>query len=182
MGILTEIKAKRLNIKGAIRTALESIATAVESIATVVNNGYTDEVGEIKVTEVSISAANVIATTAGALGHADGVVLVPDVGAGYFVELISATLKTTFGVAAYTDGGNLTINVNGAAAVTGLVSAANSFGNAASKNIVFKPLAVAGLVTAVDKGFNLESSAAFTDPGTAVGTAKVKIIYRIHKV
>jgi len=175
MGILTDIKAKRLNIKGAIRAALESIAT-------VVNEGYTTEVGVIKVAEVDISAAEVISTAAGDLGHAHGVVLVPDVGAGYFVELISATVKVTFDTAAYTDGGNLTINVNGAAAVTGLVSAANSFGNAASKNIVFKPLAAAGLVTAVDKGFNLESSAAFTDPGTAVGTAKVKIIYRIHTV
>jgi len=53
MTVLEYIQGKRLNIKIAIREALEAIATVVSS-------GYTDEVGAIQVVEVDISAADVI--------------------------------------------------------------------------------------------------------------------------
>ena len=129
---------------------------------------------------ISISAANIIATGAGAFGHAAGVVLVADPGAGKSVELVSALLSTTFGVAAYTAGGNITVNTNGGAAVTGLVSAANSLGAAASNIYQFLPLAAAAQVYTVNKGLNLVSTVAFTNPGTATGTLKVFVTYRIH--
>jgi hypothetical protein len=129
---------------------------------------------------IPISAANIVATTAGALGHAAGVVLVADPGAGLAVELVSAILSYTFGVAAYTAGGNITVNSNGGAAVTGLVSAANSLGAASSNVTQLLPLAAAGGAITANKGLNLVSSVAFTNPGTATGTVKVIVSYRIH--
>lgn len=134
----------------------------------------------IQYAEVSISAADIVATAAGKLGHSAGVVLVADPGATKVVELISAVLIYDYAVAGYTDGGNLTININGGAALTGLVSAANSLGATADKIVQFVPLSTAANALTANKGLNLVSSAAFTQPGTAAGVVRVKVAYRVH--
>lgn len=134
----------------------------------------------IRYATVSISAADIVATAAGKFGHAAGVPLVADPGAGKLVELISTIMSYTFGVAAYTAGGNITVNINGGAAVTGLIAAASSIGAGASNIIQFVPLAAAGNVLTADKGINLVAAAAFTQPGGAVGTIKVFVAYRVH--
>ncbi len=133
----------------------------------------------IKYAEISISSANITATTAGALGHASGVVLVaPTV--GKFVELISATLIYDYAGAGYSTGGNLTINQNGGSAVTGVVSAANSLGAASDKIVVFAPLAATATPYVKNLGLNLVAATAFTNGGSATGVVRVKIAYREH--
>jgi len=134
----------------------------------------------LDVTVTPISSAAITGTAAGQLGHALGVPLVPDPGPGKVIELVSCFLSYTFGVAAYTAGGNLTVNINGGAAVTGVVSAANSIGAAADKAVQLIPLAAAGNNLTVNKGLNLVAAAAFTNPGTATGTAKVITTYRVY--
>lgn len=134
----------------------------------------------IQYAEVSISAADIVATAAGKLGHAAGVVLVADPGATKVVELISAVLIYDYAVAGYTDGGNLTININGGAALTGLVSAANSLGSTADKIIQFVPLSTTANALTANKGLNLVSSAAFTNDNSATGVVRVKVAYRVH--
>lgn len=134
----------------------------------------------VQIATVSISAANITDTGAGHLGHAAGVPLVADPGAGKVVELISAILSFTYSTAQYADGGNITVNINGGAALTGVVSAANSLGAAASKIVQFVPLSTAGNALTVNKGLNLVAASAFTQPGTAAGTVKVFVAYRIH--
>lgn len=129
---------------------------------------------------VSISAADIVATGTGKLGHAAGVPLVADPGAGKVAELVSAIVAYTYSTAAYTGGGNVTVNINGGAALTGVVSAANSLGAAANTIIQFVPLATAGIALTANKGLNLVAAAAFTQPGTAAGTVKVLVAYRIH--
>lgn len=129
----------------------------------------------------TITAAQIIATTAGGFGHAAGLVLVADPGAGSIVDLITALVVNDRAVAAYTDGGNITVNRNGGAAVTGLVSAANSLGNAADTRTLLRPLAAAGEVLADNKGLNLVTSAAFTNPGTAAGVLRVTTRYRVYE-
>jgi hypothetical protein len=131
-------------------------------------------------TTVSISAADLVDTGAGKFGHAAGYPLVADPGAGKVVELVGAVLSYTYGVAAYGAGGNITVNINGGAALTGLISAANSVGASADKLVQFVPLAAAAQALTVNKGLNLVSSAAFTQPGTATGTIKVFVTYRVH--
>jgi hypothetical protein len=128
---------------------------------------------------VTISAADIIATTAGKFGHAAGYPLVADPGAGKVVFLDSAIMSYTHDTAAYTAGGNITININGGAAVTGLVSAAATLGGTANVVYQFVPLSTAAAAMTANKGLNLVAAAAFTNPGTAAGTIKMIVTYRI---
>ena len=126
-----------------------------------------------------ISAADIVNTAAGKFGHASGQQIVAAPGADYALLLIKAFLKYQFGVAAYTLGGNITLNWSGGgAALTGLVSAANSVGAAGSKNVGFYPLATAGVNLLVNTPIHLVSSAAFTQPGTATGTITMTVWYQ----
>lgn len=126
-----------------------------------------------------ISAAAIIATAAGSFGHANGVIMVPAGGTHVVTEVHSVVLQSKFGVAAFTAGGNITVNQGaGGAAITGLVSAANSLGNAASKSIMLVPLSTASTPLVENGPINLVSSAAFTNPGTAAGTLSWTINFR----
>lgn len=119
----------------------------------------------------TISAANITGTSAGQLGHANGVILVPAQGTHVVVELISVVLLYKFGTAAYTGGGNVTVNNGGGgSALTGLVSAANSIGKASSNGNFFVPLSTVGIALVENGPINLVAAAAFTQPGTAAGT------------
>lgn len=140
-------------------------------------------VGLIQKVTGSISVANIIGTTAGQFGHANGVVLQAAPGAAIGLELIQANLFYTFAVAAYTGGGNITINWGaGGAALTGLVSAANSVGAASSKALMFVPLSTVAIPVVSNASLNLVTSAAFTQPGTAAGTIVWELVYRTMAV
>lgn len=128
----------------------------------------------------SITAAQIISTAAGDFGHASGVPLLAAPGAANVAELISLIMIYDRAVAAYTDGGNITVNMTGGAAITGLIGAAATLGAAADNITVFRPLTTAGVVTAVNIGFSLVSSAAFTNPGTAAGVIRWVLNYRVH--
>ena len=133
----------------------------------------------------TISAADIIGTSAGQLGHANGYVLVPAPStSGQFdkvVEFVSAILSLDFSVAAFTGGGNTTINIgDGGAALSGLVSNANFIQATADKVIQFVPLAATFLTLSSDKGINLVTASAPTDPGTAASVIKYRVVYRVH--
>jgi hypothetical protein len=90
--------------------------------------------------------------------------------------LDQAVLSFTYSTAAYTGGGNITVNIGGGgAALTGLVSFANSIGASANKVVQFVPLATAGIAHSTAESINLVAASAPTQPGTAAGTAKVHI-------
>ena len=133
------------------------------------------------VSKGTIASADITGTTAGQLGHANGVELVPAYGADKVVELVSAVLINEFDTAAYTDGGNTTINIgSGGAALTGLVSNANFIQASADKIIQFVPLAATFNTLTANKGINLVSASAPTNPGTAAGVIHYKVVYRIY--
>lgn len=138
-------------------------------------------ISQVYTKEVIISAADIVQTGAGKLGHASGVVLVQAPGTGHFVEFLSATLSYDFGVAGYTAGGAITVNM-GSTVLSSAVSAANSLGQSADKVVQFYPLQVNAIPIVANTGLNLVAATAFTDPGTAVGTVKVHVSYRIHTV
>jgi hypothetical protein len=133
----------------------------------------------LQYSEIAITSANITATTAGALGHADGVVLVAGQ-TGKIIELISATLIYDYAGAGYATGGNITINQTGGSAVTGVVSAANSLGATSDKVVVFAPLAATATPYTKDLGLNLVAATAFTNGGSATGVVRVKVAYRVH--
>lgn len=129
----------------------------------------------------SISSANITGTSAGQLGHANGVVLVAAQGAHNIIEFVSATMHYKFGTAQYTGGGNITVNNSaGGTALTGLVSFANSVGNAASKSLTFVPLTTVAIPNVENGGIALVSASAPTQPGTAAGTITGIVTYRVH--
>lgn len=127
-----------------------------------------------------ISAADIIATGAGKLGHAAGVEIIPAGGAGTVIELLAVLLFYDFLTAAYTAGGNITANYTAGAALTGLVSAANSLAAAGDKAVLLPPLATVGVPLLVNTGISLVSTVAFTNPGTAAGVCRWAAYYRTH--
>lgn len=132
----------------------------------------------IKKVSGTINAAAIIATTAGGFGHANGVVLQAAPGANVALRLIALGLYYDFATAAYTGGGNITVNWgSGGAALTGLVSAANSVGAASDKAVELIPLSTAGIPLVSNASLNLVSSGAFTNPGTAAGVINWELWY-----
>jgi hypothetical protein len=135
--------------------------------------------GGVQYTETLITAAMVTATGAGNLGHASGVPLIAAPPTGYVLEFISAFFIYDYATAGYSAGGNLTVNLAGGAALTGVLSAANSFGATADKVYQFVPLSTAAFAMTPATGLNLVAAVAFTQPGTAAGVARVKCAYRV---
>jgi hypothetical protein len=125
----------------------------------------------------SLTAAQIIGNSAGTLGHANGVELVPAPGAGYVFELISAVLVLDYAGAAYTGGGtDLYIRVgtvNECAAIT-----AAQLVNSAADAILGLNLLATNVVLTANTNINLKCTTAFTQPGSAAGLLRYKVSYR----
>lgn len=98
---------------------------------------------------------------------------------GYYLEFLSASLTYKYATAPYTDGGNISIGWVGGAALTGVASAADSFGKGSDTILQFVPLSTAANTLVKETALGLQTAGQFTDPGTAAGTAEVTIAYRI---
>ena len=129
----------------------------------------------------TITSANITGTSAGQLGHANGFELVPPYGADKVTELVSAVFIMDFDTAAYTGGGNTTVNIgDGGAALTGLVSNANFLQASADKIVQFVPLAATFNTLVANKPISFVTASAPTQPGTAAGVIHYRVIYRVH--
>lgn len=129
---------------------------------------------------VTLTAATIVGTAAGTLGHADGVTLVAGAGAGYTLELVSATAFFNGMGTAYTGGGDDTVIQLAQIPMTGVVSKINLLGATGDKIVMFKPLAITALPLTVNTALNIKSTTAWTQPGGAAGTLEVRIVYRLH--
>jgi hypothetical protein len=126
----------------------------------------------LHVDKVSLSKADILtATTIKTLVAAPAT--------GYYLEFVSATLTFKYSTAQYTGGGNISIGWVGGAALTGIASAANSFGKGSDTILQFVPLSTAANTLVKETALGLQTAGQFTDPGTAAGTAEVTIAYRI---
>lgn len=127
---------------------------------------------------VNLAAADLIDTAAGKLSHANGLIVVPAAPTGYVNILHRAIVSYTFGVAAYTGGGNTTFNIGaGGAALTGLIATTTLWQNASSIIQEFVPLSTVAFPITKETSINLKTASAITNPGTATGTAKVYCWY-----
>lgn len=126
--------------------------------------------------EVSLSEANIKDMAAAPVE----VVAAP--GANKIIEFISAILIYDRDTATYTGGGDVTIEYSGGATVSTTVTAANSFGSGTDEVFSFMRLNAAGGYTQdVNTALDItNASAAFVDPGTAAGIARLQITYKIH--
>lgn len=127
---------------------------------------------------VTLTAAQMIATTAGSLSHAQGLIVVPAAPTGYVNVLHRAIVSYTFATAAFTGGGNTTFNIGaGGAALTGLIATTTLWQNASSIIQEFVPLSTVAFPVTKETSINLVTASAITNPGTAAGSAKVYAWY-----
>jgi len=132
----------------------------------------------MKLIQVDVTAAQMIATTAGSLSHANGLIVVPAAAAGYVNILHRLVVSYTFSIAAFTGGGNTTVNIgSGGAALTGLIGTASLWQSAANVIYWFAPLAVVAAPITTATSINLVTASAITNPGTAAGSSKVYCWY-----
>ena len=126
---------------------------------------------------VDISAAEIVGTAAGDLGHASGVELVAAPGAGYVIQFVDAVIVYDYDTAAYTGGAgdDLTIFIN-SVAVSGAIATADLITKAGDTVISLSSLS-SDYVLGVNSNINLACTAV-TDPGTAAGVIRVKTTYR----
>lgn len=127
----------------------------------------------------TIASADITGASAGQLAHAQGVELVAAGGAHVINQLVYAIIILDYATAAYTGGGNCSINIgSGGAALTG-VAAASIFLTASADSITeFVPLAATKNVYTENKGLNLVAASAPTQPGTAAGVLRYVVGYR----
>lgn len=151
-----------------------------ENVGTVAVPVWLEQIGagNVQVATVNLAAADLIDTAAGKLSHANGLIVVPAAPAGYVNILHRAIVSYTFGVAAYTGGGNTTFNIGaGGAALTGLIATTTLWQNASSIIQEFVPLSTVAFPITTATSINLKTASAITNPGTATGTAKVYAWY-----
>ena len=174
--VRTNIAARRLGIHAALRSALDYLA---EKIDTVLASG--DYSTELRMVEASISAANIVKTTAGGLSHTSGFPVVPAPGTGKYLEFVSAVLVYDYTTAAYTGGGDDIYMVNTSGnALTAACTKANSFTATADKCVQFASINSAAVPIVANAGINILATTALTQPGTAAGTARIRVYYREH--
>lgn len=179
---------KLLDLKNSSGTSLASFSSAGVLDAPITATGavnlssatVTLPENQLLVASGTITSANITGTSAGQLGHASGVVLVADPGATKVIEFISLVFINDFGVAAYTGGGDTTVNYNGGAAVSAVVATGNCIQLAADGVAYFAAATPTNAVMTVNKGLNLVSASAPTNPGTATGVYRWKLHYRVH--
>lgn len=159
--------------------ASDSVTTAMLQDASVTSAKLA--ANTLQVASGTISSANITGTSAGQLGHANGVVLVAAGGAHVINEFVSAIIIVDFATAAYTGGGNTGIKIGGGgAALSGVV--ANTVIVQASADIIqqFVPLAATALTPTENTSLNLVTASAPTQPGTAAGVIRWICTYRQH--
>lgn len=132
----------------------------------------------VQLATVNQTAAQLIATAAGSLSHANGLIVVPTAPTGFVNILHRAIVSYTFSVAAFTGGGNNTFNIGGGgAALTGLIATTTLWQNASSIIQEFVPLSTVAFPVTKETSINLVTASAITNPGTAAGSAKVYAWY-----
>jgi hypothetical protein len=131
-----------------------------------------------------ITSANITGTSAGQLGHANGVVLVATPGANVALQIEAFSAYYAFATAAYTGGGD-DVSVRwgaGGAAITGVTTKANLLGASGNKAVYFSPLSAAATPIVSNASINLVATTAYTQPGTAAGVLNWEIWYRTMAV
>lgn len=123
---------------------------------------------------VTQTAAQMILTTAGSLSHANGLIVVPAAPTGFVNTLERLTVSYTFNTAAFTGGGNTTVNIGGGgAALTGLIATTSLWQSGSNVVYEFRPLTTVPTPMTTAQSINLVTASAITQPGTAAGSAKI---------
>lgn len=158
-----------------VNTNETNISTNTSDIATI-NSYETATVSPLKTVTVTLTATEIVGTSAGDIGHANGAILVAAPSSAYALEFVSAVLIFDYATAAYTGGANDMVIRVGTVAQTTAMTDTNCI--TANGDKVFRLGAIATEKSLpVGSTINLAGTA-FTNPGTAAGVLRVKVTYR----
>ena len=165
---------------GSIGTAeiADDAVTAAKLAAEAVDNAAIDA-DMIQTAKVTLTAAKIVGTDAGCIGHSAGAVLVAAPGEGKVLEFVSAVLSYNFDTAAYTGGGDDIVIRQGATAVSAAIAKADLLADTEDDIAYVNALSAADIKLTANSTLNLHGTA-LTQPGTAAGTLDVFITYRVH--
>lgn len=130
-------------------------------------------------TVVTLTATEIVGTAVGDIGHANGAILVTSPGSGYVLEFVSAILVYDYLTAAYTGGGDDNVIQLGTSAVSAPIAGADLLEAAGDKIVMVTPLAAVDLPMTVGTDLAFKGTA-LTQPGTAAGSLRVHLKYRVH--
>ena len=135
---------------------------------------------EVLNVEVTLTATEIVGTSAGDLGHASGATLVAAPGVGFALQFIQAVLIYDYATAAYTGGGNDTFIQNGASAIalSTVIASADMLGAAGDKIVQVMPLSASDQALTANTPLTIKSTTAWTQPGTAAGVLRCNVLYR----
>lgn len=135
----------------------------------------------LQFSQVNITAAAMIDTTAAiGMSSTNGLTLVAAPATGFVLVWHRTIVSYTFATAAYTGGGNTTVNIGGGgAALSGLIATTTLWQNASSIIQEFVPLSTVAFPVTKETAISLKTASAITNPGTAAGTAKVYTWYSV---
>lgn len=134
----------------------------------------------IQMALVTQTAAQMIDTAAGSLSHANGLTLVAAPATGFVLLWHKTIVSYTFATAAFTGGGNTTVNIGGGgAALSGLIATTTLWQNASSIIQEFVPLSTVAFPITKETALSLKTASAITNPGTAAGTCKIYTWYSV---
>ena len=172
---ITTTAADVSNISTYHATPGDTQNTEIRAALTKVVADLTAQDARILTAEYSITEANIVGM------NGTPVTVLAAQGAGTAIQFIDAVLIYDYDTAAYTGGGDVTLEYSGGATVSTTIAAANSFGASGDKVFSFAALNAAGGYTMpVNTGIDItNATAAFADPGTAAGVGRLKISYRV---
>lgn len=156
------------------------------------DNDYVEEwrtpdanISQVYTATATLNATNIVGSDSGDLNHAEGVLLVAAV-SGKRIRLVDAVARYTRDTASYTGGGNTGFYYYDGSTqlqvseVTTASSLINANSNAA---VIFTPNDTSTSATASTIGINQKlimwAASAYTQPGTAAGTASVTVYYQL---
>lgn len=133
-------------------------------------------------TLITLDSTKIAGSTVGRVGHVDGAVLVTATSSDYALEFVSAILIYDYGTAAYTGGGNDVVVQEGASGSQVTVSSAVTGANLleASGDKLLRLGAIATEVVPLVGGALSITGTSLINGGTAVGTLRVHLTYRVH--
>lgn len=154
-------------------------AAGVTADSVLLKDGYV-QATNLKTVLATLTATEIVGTSAGDIGHSAGAILVPAAGTGYIHEFVSALIVYDYGTAAYTGGTNDLVIRVGTVAQCAAITTASLLGGAADAILAVNKLATNTVETGSAAGTINLYGTAYTQPGDAAGVLRIYVTYRTY--
>lgn len=171
VGVVKYFSSVDLWYGNAIQTGDEFYMTSVNGIISWNGTNFiSDEITKI----VSLTKENIINM------YTTPVSVLSALPTGYFYEIKSSVLIHNYNTASYTSGGDVYLKYASGATCSEVVSAANSFGSGVTSINTMPSKNISAIIT--EAAVQITNGTGVFVAGSATGTGKVIINYKIHKI